>query len=222
MHSEKIFDLSAKPDDYYLRKRPEMLGYIPKTARKILDAGCGAGLFGEEIKQKLNAEVWGIEIDEKAASLARNKIDKLFVGDIYNLLGELPDTYFDCVVFNDSLEHLADPFTVLNKIKAKLTKEGIIVCAIPNMRYFKILKELLIKKQWKYQDSGILDKSHLRFFTQKSIEGMFKALGYEIVTIEGIGPAINNSWELKLLNLITFGQLSDSKYPEFACVVKPI
>ncbi len=222
MHSEKIFDLSAKPDDYYLRKRPEMLGYIPKTARKILDAGCGAGLFGSYLKQELNAEVWGIEIDEKAASVARNKIDKLLAGDIYNLLGELPDTYFDCIVFNDLLEHLADPFTVLNKIKAKLTKDGVIVCSIPNVRYFRILKDLLIKKQWKYQDSGILDKSHLRFFTQRSIVDMFKALGYEILRIEGIGPAINNSFELRFLNIITLGSLSDARYPKFACVVKPI
>lgn len=222
MPSEKKFDLAVKPSDYYLRDRLEMLRFIPETARKVLDAGCGAGLFGQEIKQKLNAEVWGIEIDEKAASVARNKIDNLLAGDINNLLGDLPDAYFDCIVFNDLLEHLPDPFTVLNRIKAKLGKGGVVVCSIPNIRYFKILKELLIKKQWKYQDSGILDKTHLRFFTERSIIDMFKGLSYEILKIEGIGPAINTSWELKLLNLITFGQLSDAKYPKFACVVRPI
>lgn len=168
LQNEKNFNLAVKPGDYYLRERSEMLGYIPKIVRKILDAGCGAGLFGEQIKQKLNVEIWGVEIDEKAASLAKNKIDKLLVGDICNLLGELPDRYFDCIVFNDLLEHLLDPFTVLNKIKSKLTKDGVIVCSIPNIRYFKILKELLVKKQWKYQDSGILDKSHLRFLLKKA------------------------------------------------------
>lgn len=221
IHAEKNFNLAVKPSDYYLRERSEILGYIPKTARKILDAGCGAGVFAVQLKQKLNAEVWGIEMDGKAASLAKDKIDKILVGDIYNLLSGLPDTYFDCVIFNDLLEHLADPFTVLTKIKDKLTKDGVIVCSIPNIRYFKILKELLLKKQWKYQDSGILDKSHLRFFTQESIKEMFEVLGYEVLRLEGMGPAINNSWGLKILNFITFGNLSDAKYPKFACVVKP-
>lgn len=215
------FDLVVKPNDYYLRERFEMIAYVPKTAKKILEVGCGAGVFAAQLKEKLDAEIWGVEIDEKAASLAKDKIDKLLVGDIYKLLSELPDAYFDCIIFNDLLEHLIDPFKIISEIKNKLTKNGVVVSSIPNVRYFRILKDLLLKKEWRYQDSGILDKSHLRFFTQKSIVDMFKTLGYEILKIEGIGPAINKSWEFKILNFITLGNLSDAKYPKFACAVKP-
>jgi len=218
-YSQNLQNLSVKPEGYHIQTRPEMMKYIPDSAKRILDVGCGQGLFGYQLKQKLSAEIWGIEIDKEASEIARTKIDKVLTGDLADLIDSLPDKYFDCVVFNDVLEHLADPFNALMLIKDKIAEDGIIVSSIPNVRYFYNLRDLLLKKQWKYEDAGILDKTHLRFFTQRSIVEMFNSLGYEIITIEGINPI--RLWKFNLLNLLSLGYLSDTRYVQFACVVKP-
>ena len=215
-----LIDFSVKPEEYYIQPRLEMLDFIPKTVNKILDVGCSSGLFGALLKRDLKAEVWGVEFDASVGALAKEKLDKVLVGDVCQLVDDLPNKYFDCVVFNDVLEHLADPFTLLLKIKEKLALRGVVVCSIPNVRYFYTLRDILIKKQWKYEDNGILDKTHLRFFTQKSIIDMFNTLDYKILKMEGINE-IGFSWKFTLLNTLFLGNLSDTKYVQFACVVEP-
>ncbi len=213
------FDFSSKPNWYYGLYRKEMIKYVPRTAKTILDVGCSSGLFGAQLKKVLGAEVWGIELNKESALKANAKLSKVLIGDINELIKDIPDSYFDAVVFNDVLEHLVDPFEVLLKMKKKLAPEGVIVCSLPNIRYIVTLKRLLINKQWKYEDSGIMDKTHLRFFTLNSIKYMFKSLNFEILKIEGINSI--NLWFVPLLIIITFGYFSDTKYQEFACVVKP-
>ena len=217
--SEQYKELNDKPDDYYLQARPEMMEFIPENSKKILDAGCGEGYFGKQLKERNNAEVWGIEIEDKAAQIAEKNIDKVLCGSIEQHIAGLPDNYFDCIVFNDVLEHLADPYSVLKNIKQKLAINGLIVSSIPNVRYFFTLYGLLIKKQWKYEDFGVLDRTHLRFFTKKSIIDMFGALGYDVISIKGINPI--RSWKFKILNALSLGYLSDTCYLQYATVVKP-
>ena len=211
--------MQIKDDGYYTQTRPEMLKYIPDSAKKILDVGCGEGTFSKQLKETNTREIWGIELDEKSAEIAKQKLDKVFVGDVNSLMDKLPDNYFDVIIFNDILEHLTDPYQILNKIKTKLTPEAIIVSSLPNVRYLLNLVNLIFKKQWKYEDSGILDKTHLRFFTEKSIIDMFDSLNYELVKIEGINSI--ESWKFKVFNFLTFGFFSDTKHLQFACVAKP-
>ena len=212
-------DLSAKEAGYYTYERKEMLEFIPDNAARVLDVGCGAGAFGYEVKKGRDIEVWGIELDESAAASAREKLDRVLQGDINGMLDSIPDGYFDCVVFNDVLEHLIDHYTVLLRMKGKIRNYGCVVCSFPNIRYHKQLKELLIKKQWQYKDTGILDKTHLRFFTEKSIIDMFDALDFRIIVLKGMNRT--RSRNFRLLNRILFGFLTDAQYAKFACVVKP-
>jgi len=210
---------NAKPAGYYWNEREEMLRFIPKDARLVLEVGCGGGIFGSAVKRVSGAEVWGIEIDNEAASAAKDKLDKVIIGDVSEIIPNMPDKKFDCIVFNDMLEHLVDPFSVLITIKSKLTPKGVIVCSIPNVRYLPVLRRLLVDKQWKYEDWGVLDRAHLRFFTKKSIVGTFNELNYEILQLEGINGI--NSWKFNLLNMLLLGNISDTRYMQFACVVRP-
>ena len=213
-------NLQTKPQEYFHQKRPEMLEFIPITAEKILDIGCGAGIFGQDLKNKQQAEVWGIEFDTQAGQEARGNLDKVLIGDVNELINQLPDQYFDCIICNDILEHLVDPYGLLRKLKNKLAGTGVIACSLPNVRYLPNLINLCWKKQWHYEDQGILDKTHLRFFTQKSINEMFKDLDYKIIKLQGINPI--NSWKFKLLNFIFCNTIADTKFLQFACLVKPI
>lgn len=214
-----IADPSAKPTDYYTQTRPEMLPFIPKHARRILDVGCSEGGFGAELKKAFNAEVWGIEFVAAAAETAKQRLDRVFVGDVIEKMKELPDRYFDCVVFNDVLEHLVDPYQVLLLIRSKLSSTGLVVASIPNVRYFRNLFNLIVRGDWRYEGFGTLDKTHLRFFTKKSIKETFESLGYRIVGLQGINAT--PSWKVAVFNFVTFGFFADTRYLQFCCLAKP-
>jgi 2-polyprenyl-3-methyl-5-hydroxy-6-metoxy-1,4-benzoquinol methylase len=211
--------MGDKPRDYFRDPRYEMIGFIPENAKKILDVGCGEGFFAYQLKKQMGAKIWGIEIDRAVAALAQKKLDRVLIGDISKVIDEVPNTYFDCVVFNDILEHLIDPFTILLRTKKKLNKSGVVVSSIPNIRYYDQVKKLLLKKEWKYEDSGILDRTHVRFFTKKSIIDLFESAGYDILNISGINPTKSKNY--RLLNLLLLGRISDMKYFQFACIAKP-
>lgn len=215
--SKNLSDLAIKPDDYYSQTRSEMLKYIPNEASFILDVGCGTGNFGQLIKEKKQSiEIWGIELDAESATDAYQKLDRVLTGDVCILADTLPDEYFDCIVFNDILEHLVDPYSLLTKIKSKLKSDGAVVCSLPNVRYLPNLRDLILKKQWNYVDAGILDKTHLRFFTKNSIIDMFDNLDFELQTIEGINPI--KSIKFDIINILALGTLSDTRFLQFACV----
>ena len=209
-------DYKNKPSGYYDNFRDEMLVYLPKEAKKILEVGCGNGCFAEVIKKQNNAEVWGIELMEEEAEKAKLVLDKAFAGPCENFIDDLPEDYFDAIYFNDVLEHLVDPYTVLKKLRSKLSKNGVVISSIPNVRYHNTFMRVLIKKDWKYEDYGVMDFTHLRFFTEKSINRMYKEAGYTVKVTEGI----NKSKSLKpyLYNIpVLFTQL-DIRYPQFATV----
>lgn len=201
---------------YYSQKRPEIIDLIPKGLEKILDIGCGDGSFGSQ----LSGEIWGIEINNVVANEASKKLYKVIVGDALKVIDDTPDYYFDCIFLNDILEHLINPEELLLKIKKKLNNSGIVVFSIPNIRYISVLKELLLDKQFRYTNKGILDKTHLRFFTEKSIKEMMIKCDYEIVKFKGIN-AIETAWKFNIINRILLGNLSDTRYHQFAGIIKP-
>jgi 2-polyprenyl-3-methyl-5-hydroxy-6-metoxy-1,4-benzoquinol methylase len=205
-----------KPEGYYNNFRKEMLKYLPKDAKKVLDVGCGNGCFAEVIKNQNAAEVWGIELMEQEANLAKQVLDKVFVGSCENFIDGLPDNYFDVIYFNDVLEHLVDPYTVLKKMKSKLAADGVVISSIPNVRYHNSFVKVLVNKDWKYEPFGVMDFTHMRFFTEKSINRMYEEAGYTVKVSEGI----NKSKSLKpyIYNIpFLFTQL-DIRYPQFATV----
>ena len=209
-----------KFSSYYEFERPEMLMYIPKSTSFCLDIGCGAGNFGAQIKRSLGCkEVWGIEIFEKAGNLAKKKLDRVIVADAVDAVNKLPNHYFDCVVCNDILEHLVDPYGLLLTLRDKLSSCGTIVASIPNVRHYKNLYNLIFKRQWKYEESGIMDKTHLRFFTEVSIRDMFENAGYSVNKIEGLFET--RKAKARVWGWLTFGWFDDIRYTQFACVASP-
>ncbi len=206
-------------DNYYRYARTEILELVPADSRRILDVGCAAGAFGRLVKEKNNAEVWGIELNEEAAGEAARVLDKVLNGSIDEALPGLPDNSFDLIVFNDILEHLVEPERCLQALKAKLAAGGRFLCSIPNARFYKHVRSYLIHGDWDYVDEGILDRTHLRFFTYKSIVKMFERLDCELLFIRGINPK-KRFW-LGALNILLFGAIRDMRYMQFACLARP-
>ncbi|MBV5281010.1 MAG: class I SAM-dependent methyltransferase [Paludibacter sp.] len=206
---------------YYFNDRLDMLKYIPDTAVRILEVGCGAGIFCSALKQRSDREVWGVEINPEAGEKARAICDRIFVGDFNDFFEELPKNYFDCVVFNDVLEHIYAPWDTLRMVKSLLSDTGLVVSSIPNFRYIdNLITEIVWRKDFRYKpEGGILDDTHIRFFTYKSAARMYQEQGYELVIHECIRPC--KSWKEKLFINLTFGILSDARYKHIATVAKP-
>lgn len=205
--------------NYFTSSRPEMLKFIPYNSRRILEVGCGEGNFGLSVKGKINCEYWGIEPFKDAAQTAKTKLDFVLNSNFDDAYDKLERNFFDCVVFNDVLEHFANPFDTLSKLFDIMPVGSSIIASIPNVRYAGNLYELLIKRDWEYKhEGGILDFTHLRFFTKKSTVRMFNQSGYEIIQIVGINPI--SIKKFLPINIITLGMFSDSRYLQFAVVAK--
>lgn len=206
---------------YFQNQRPEMLKYIPDSALNILEVGCSEGLFCK-VLQRPDREIWGVEMNPDAAQKATEVCTFVLSGDFNEIYEQLPKNHFDCVVFNDVLEHIYAPWDTIRLVKAILKPTGVIVSSIPNFRYVgNLITEVLWEGDFRYRpEGGILDDTHIRFFTSKSICRMFKDQGYEILIHEGIRPC--KSWKEKLFINLSFGKLKDARFKQFATVVRPL
>lgn len=212
--------------DYFSNARREVAEFLPKMDRElcVLDIGCGTGNFRKNIA--VNCEYWGIEPDQAAAEIASSKLDKVLVGTFRQVFEALPNNYFDCVICADVIEHMKNEGWFLQEIKSKMKVEAVIVGSIPNVRFITNLLRLLIWKDWKYVDSGILDSTHLRFFTEKSLIRTLGLNGYLIEEIRGINKVGVNRKSLRNLivsiGLVAFSYLlgRDSSYLQFGFRVK--
>jgi len=180
------FGMTEDFNPSYIGPRDDIVKLIPDRVKKVLDVGCSIGVLGESIKRKNDAEVIGIEVDEKMANVAKEKLDRVIVGDVekVNLTDYLSSNYFDCIIFADILEHLTDGWKVLTRSVNLLSGNGIIIASIPNIRHYSTIFSLLFRGVWPYRERGIHDRTHLRFFTLKNIREMFRGAGLEITRIE--------------------------------------
>lgn len=204
---------------HYQGTRSVLLGYLPSNIGTLLDVGCAAGEFGCLLKKR-GTEVWGVEPVREAAARAKEILDEV-IPDFFDVQAPLPDGFFDVITFNDSLEHFPEPLSPLRLAKRKLKKDGVLVCCIPNVRYIENVKHLLFDKDWQYTDKGILDDTHLRFFTKKSIVRTVDAAGYEVIGIHGINPYAESGWKTKRILPLLGKWAEDMKYYQFVVVAKP-
>ncbi|MCL2283456.1 MAG: class I SAM-dependent methyltransferase [Fibromonadales bacterium] len=171
---------------YFNYMRPEMVSFLPNEYAKILEVGCNVGNFRQYVSKP--CEYWGVEPFEQAAEVAKTRLNKVLIGFYNEVENKIPDNYFDLVIANDVIEHMEQPWNFLRSIKKKMTEDAKIVLSIPNFRYYENIKEILAEKDWKYKDCGILDITHLRFFTEKSIIRLLLENGFEIEKMQGINP----------------------------------
>jgi len=186
-------------------KRDDFLDLVPRGTRRLLDVGCGSGGLSIRLKEK-GIETVGVEKDKKLYSLAKEKLDAVILGDIENLKLNYPEGYFNCILYADILEHLIEPLNILEKHKIYLQKDGCVIASVPNVRYYKIILRLILSGAWDYNDAGMLDSTHVRFFGLVNIVELFEKAGYEIVEIRRNVIAARG---FRVLNFIFFNNLKD-------------
>lgn len=151
----------------------------------VLEIGCGNGNFAEALKKYKNCTVTGIEPNKEDANLARKKVDKILSGTVEANLRKLNRKKFDHIVLLDVIEHLVDPVSVLNSLSKLLKDHGTIVFSMPNMAHVSV-RLMLMGGELVYGKTGILDNTHLHFYTKKEINRVFGAAGLAIDKLVGV------------------------------------
>jgi len=198
---------------YFTNSRPEILAIVPPGVKTVLDVGCGAGTFATALKDKTGCEVWGIEPVSEVATEAKKVLDNVITGLFDDAIQQV-NRKFDLVCFNDVLEHMPDPWSCLKKTRMLLNNGGMVIASMPNILHYQEFFDILFQKDWKYSDAGIMDKTHLRFFTKKSMVRMFEECQYRIIDVKGLDPT--PSKKMGLLSLLSFGYFNEMRYPQFA------
>jgi SAM-dependent methyltransferase len=183
--SAKRTRMRDKSDGYFGLTRPEIRALVPATAQRVLDVGCGAGGLGAALKEDRGCEVFGLEGFPDAAKTASERLDGVICIDL-DTLDALPPEWgkFDAIVFGDVLEHLRDPARLIGKLLPALADDGAIVGSIPNVKHWSVLLPLLAQDRWAYEDAGLLDRTHVHFFTAHEMTAMFAQIGLELVRLE--------------------------------------
>ncbi len=158
-----------KAEKYFVEEREEIFPMLPSYCARVLDLGCGTGKTSQTLK-KTGRVGWvcGVEGSPEAAAAARSCLDQVVEGDIEKIEYPFPDESFDAILLLDILEHLVDPWTVVEKMTRLLKPGGVLIASIPNVRHFSVVFPLLFLGDWRYQEEGLLDSTHIRFFTKKT------------------------------------------------------
>lgn len=171
--------------NYERRGLIELMGPPSKEELRVLEIGCGMGATLGYIKNSYKkAQVYGIELVGDVAKLGGKYLPNIIAGNIEQMEMPYPKGFFDYIICADVLEHLHNPEEIVRKLGIYLKPSGAMIASIPNVMHYSILLDLL-KGNFTYQDSGILDRTHLHFFTLNEIMAMFRRCGYQVKTVSG-------------------------------------
>lgn len=202
---------------YYGTARTEILPFLPERCARVLELGCGAGATIAAVKRVRSVE-WagGLERDPGAAAIARPLLDRLWEGDAETAAfeSEVAPSSLDLVLCLDVLEHLVDPWTMVERVANLLAPGGQLIISIPNIRHYKFVANLFFKGDFHYRDAGLLDRTHLRFFVRDTAIDLASRGGLEVVTCVNAHPpkAGDMRWVLSKLSAGGFDPLMTKQY----------
>lgn len=154
----------SKPDSYFAEDRLEFLDWVGGRFGSVLDIGCGAGTSAWWYRSRGAQRLVGVELNPAAGGLAEKLFDVVYVEPVESALPRI-DTQFDLIVCADVLEHLLDPWTIVQRLARNAHRDTRFAVSIPNIRYAGALARIMVGRGFEYDKSGIFDATHLRFFT---------------------------------------------------------
>jgi 2-polyprenyl-3-methyl-5-hydroxy-6-metoxy-1,4-benzoquinol methylase len=205
----------TKDNGYFENRREDVIGVIREqklTAARVLELGCAAGVTGEALKPMLGTNFYvGIDSSEKAAEAARRRFDQVHVTDLNAAMPEdlgLQDQQFDLLLAMDVLEHLYDPWDVVARWASLLVPGGHVVVSMPNAQNIAVI-ERLVTGRFEYERDGLLDATHIRFFTFKTLMDLLTGAGLEIVIVHSVqGPQTDPAKLRPEGNLVTLAKVA--------------
>lgn len=176
--NKKVFD----PESYEMLAINNIIYGIIKPNSRVLDLGCGKGVLGDFLRKNKKCHVYGLEFDAYLAEQAGSRLDSVICADIRDLHKFSFDEKFDYIVCADIIEHIADPYPVLDAVKGILAPSGCLLASIPNIANWRIRIRLLMGR-FEYKPLTITDPGHMRFYTKATAKKMLQDSGYKISRI---------------------------------------
>ncbi|GGX36539.1 class I SAM-dependent methyltransferase [Undibacterium squillarum] len=193
-----------KKAEYFSHIRKDIQSLLPAYSERVLEIGCGGGGTLQWLTSAGYAgQTVGIEICWEAAIHAAEHVTEVINAPVEQALDCLAGQKFQLILCLDVLEHLIDPWSILSQLYPYLAPGGRIIISLPNIRHHSILLPLLLNGSWNYTSAGILDQSHLRFFTRSTAIRMLESQGYRIVGSKDNGLDISRKleyWKLLVRN----------------------
>jgi 2-polyprenyl-3-methyl-5-hydroxy-6-metoxy-1,4-benzoquinol methylase len=199
-------------DEYYSFVRREIAPLLPPLRKgRVLDIGCGNGDTSAWLKKiGIAGSVLGVERVPEAAEKARRRLDEVVEGDA-EAVG-FGDRRFDLCLCLDILEHMVDPWAFMERIGKYLAPGGVVIASIPNLRNYRVMKELVLRGRFEYRPAGILDRTHLRFFTRHSACRLMETGG---LRLQAVHEKMMRKKTYRRIDRLTFGIFRDFFVSQF-------
>lgn len=179
----------GKDPRYFDGAREDFVDVLPVSIEaRILEIGCGNGNTGAlALAKKKCATYVGVELFESAARNAKTKLSSVIVGDVESIELPFDEEYFDVLILSEVLEHLIDPSKLLRRLNRFMKPGAIVLASSPNVSHYRVIL-MLLKGRWDLTDDGVMDRTHLRWFTPSSFAKMFESSGYHVAEVEPLTP----------------------------------
>lgn len=195
---------AGKQQSYFNGARADFVARLPldPTAR-ILEVGCGTGATGALARCRGRASHYtGVELFEGAAEQARHLLDEVLVGDVEKLAFPWQPCAFDALILSEVLEHLVEPWAVLERLRPFLRPGAMVLASSPNISHWRVVRELA-QGRFHLADQGVFDRTHMRWFTPDTFASMFERAGYEVLNVDPVTPF---SERTRLISRLTHGR----------------
>lgn len=204
--SDNAASYDEKGEHYFAGARDDYVEVLPVSAgASILEVGCGAGNTGAlALRRGRCARYCGVELFPAAAALAKEKLTEVVLGDIEQIDLPWPPGSFDALIMSEVLEHFADPWAVLRRLRPLMKPGGIVLASSPNVSHASVVWGLL-RGEFSHTDEGLMDRTHLRWFTPQSYRQLFEESGFVVDKVF----ALNRQDRLaRFVDFVSRGRLS--------------
>lgn len=191
-----------KHQAYFESPRDDLISLVEGANLTVLDIGCGVGATGKRLLELGKAKwVSGVELIPEKAETARSVLSEVLTGDLASLEFPWAPNAFDCIIAGDVLEHLVNPWRLLSRLQSFVSPGGVLIVSMPNVRHWWVIRDLVLRGEWHYREAGVLDETHLRFFTRRSTVRLLTETGYRIRSVHPFlwGP------KTRAVSHLTFG-----------------